>query len=99
MKETGLGQTISLALATRNTEFYANRVFDADEIARMGPTLPTMALPWLAVHTEAARRGIDMVTADRVTSPAETTLIAYDWTPDAQLLVQKGAHPGALDSS
>ena len=35
------------ALATRNSEFYAERVFDPDAIAAMRPSLRPMAWPWL----------------------------------------------------
>jgi hypothetical protein len=98
MSLTHQGRRTSLVLATRNSEFYNDRVFDAGAIRHMRPSLQPMATPWLAVHAEAVRRGIDVVTADRVTHPRATTLIAYDWTPDAQRLVDGGARPGALVS-
>jgi alpha(1,3/1,4) fucosyltransferase len=90
------------ALATRNTEFYANRVFDADAIAAMRPSLEPMARPWLSVHAAAQQRGIRLITADRVDAegidPRQVLLIAYDWTPDAQRLIAQGARPAALVS-
>jgi hypothetical protein len=89
-------------LATRNTEFYANRVFDARAIAEMRPTLEPMATPWLHVYSAAAERGWRLVTADRVETegidPREVLLIAYDWTPDGEGLIQRGATPAVLAS-
>ena len=90
------------ALATRNSEFYGNRVFDADAIKAMRPTLQPMASPWLHVYTAALERGIRLVTADRVfedgIDPRDVKLIAYDWTPDAENLIKRGAVPAALVS-
>src|SRR4029079_17397741 len=71
------------ALATRNSEFYAGRVFDADAVRRMRPALQPMAWPWLRVVELAAERGTTLLTADQVTDPRDVHLIAYDWTPDA----------------
>ncbi|HEX8967859.1 MAG TPA: glycosyltransferase family 10, partial [Chloroflexota bacterium] len=90
------------ALATRNAEFYADRVFDPSAIAAMRPSLEPMATPWLRVHDLAQARGIRLVTADRVESdgidPREVLLIAYDWTPDAERLIARGACPAVLVS-
>jgi hypothetical protein len=89
-------------LATRNTEFYDNRVFDARAIAAMRPTLESMATPWLHVHTAAAERGLRVVTADRVDAegidPHDVLLIAYDLTPDGESLISRGAVPAVLAS-
>lgn len=89
-------------LATRNTEFYANRLFDPADVARLRPSLIPMATPWLRVHSLAAQRGLRVVTADRVDAegldPRDVLLIAYDWTPDAEALVARGARPAALVS-
>ncbi len=91
---------IVAALATRNVEFYENRVFDPRAIARMRSTLEPMATPWLQVHTVAAERGVRFITADRVAAesldPRDVLLVAYDWTPDAEHLVAQGARPAAL---
>ena len=90
------------ALATRNTEFYDNRVFDPDAVAQLRPSLVPMATPWLRVHALAAQRGLRVITADRVDAdsidPSRVLLIAYDWTPDAERLVRQGARPAALVS-
>ena len=90
------------ALATRNVEFYANRVFDRKGIAGMRRSLQSMATPWLAVHIAARARGLEVVTADRVgrdgIDPRQVLLLAYDWTPDAARLVAQGARPAALVS-
>jgi hypothetical protein len=90
------------ALATRNTEFYADRVFDAQAIAAMRPSLRPMATPWLSVHAAARQRGLRMLTADRVDKeaidPREVLVIAYDWTPDAERLIARGARPAVLVS-
>jgi hypothetical protein len=86
------------ALATRNTEFYDERVFDADAIRAMRPSLQPMAWPWLAVHQLARERGIALTTADRVTDERGMHLIAYDWTPDAERLLGLGARPSTLVS-
>ena len=90
------------ALATRNTEFYENRVFHPEAVAAMRPSLEPMAAPWLTVYAAAAERGLRLITADRVEAegidPREVLLIAYDWTPDAERLVARGARPAALVS-
>jgi hypothetical protein len=90
------------ALATRNVEFYDNRVFDPEAIARMRRSLEPMATPWLQVHAVARERGIQLVTADRVQAdgvdPRQVLLVAYDWTPDAQRLLAQGARPAVLVS-
>src|SRR6266571_6783991 len=90
------------ALATLNTEFYDNRVFDPDAIVRMRRSLEPMATPWLQVHAVARERGIQLVTADRVSAegidPRQVLLIAYDWTPAAERLAAQGARPAALVS-
>jgi hypothetical protein len=90
------------ALATRNTEFYGNRVFSEDAIRHMRPSLEPMASPWPHVYTAAQERGIRLVTADRVIEdgidPRQVLLIAYDWTPDAESLIKMGATPAALVS-
>jgi alpha(1,3/1,4) fucosyltransferase len=90
------------ALATRNTEFYENRVFDPAAVARMRRSLEPMATPWLHVHAVARERGVRLMTADRVDAeaidPARILLVAYDWTPDAERLVRRGARPAALVS-
>jgi hypothetical protein len=90
------------ALATRNAEFYADRVFEPDALASMRPSLRPMALPWAPVRTLAAERGIRVLTADRVQhegiDPREVLLIAYDWTPDAEQLLARGARPAVLVS-
>lgn len=93
---------IYAALATRNVEFYDNRVFDPQAIARMRRSLEPMATPWLAVQAIARERGLDVVTADQVGArgidPRHVLLVAYDWTPDAQRLLDQGAQPAALVS-
>jgi hypothetical protein len=90
------------ALATRNVEFYANRVFDPLAIAAMRRSLEPMATPWLQVHAFARERGIELVTADRVElegiDPRQVLLVAYDWTADAERLLARGARPAALVS-
>jgi hypothetical protein len=86
------------ALATRNVEFYADRVFDAPSIGVMRPSLQPMAWPWLAVHDAARERGVDLVTADQVRDARGVQLIAYDWTADADRLLRQGARPAALVS-
>jgi hypothetical protein len=87
------------ALATRNTEFYGERVFDADAIRAMRPSLQPMAWPWLRVHELARTRGLRLTTADQVGDDARgVLLIAYDWTPDAERLVAGGARPAVLVS-
>jgi len=90
------------ALASRNTEFYANRVFDRHAVAAMRASLEPMAAPWLRVHAVARERGIRLITADRVEAegidPRHVLLIAYDWTADAKKLLQRGARPAALVS-
>jgi hypothetical protein len=90
------------ALATRNTEFYGNRVFDRGAIAKMRPSLEPIATPWLHVHAAAVERGLELITADRIVSdgidPTRVLLIAYDWTPDAERLIALGARPAALVS-
>jgi hypothetical protein len=90
------------ALATRNTEFYENRVFDPRAIADMRPSLEPMATPWLQVHAVARDRGLQLITADRVEAegidPRDVLLIAYDWTPDSERLILQGAKPAALVS-
>lgn len=91
-----------VALATRNTEFYANRVFDPAAVAAMRPSLQPMALPWLRVFESGVARGLRIMTADAVddanVDPRRLLLIAYDWTPDAERLVQRGARPAVLVS-
>lgn len=90
------------ALATRNTEFYDNRVFDPDTVARLRPSLIPMSTPWLRVHAQALQRGMRLVTADRIAAegidPRQVVLIAYDWTPDAERLLRDGARAAALVS-
>ena len=90
------------ALATRNVEFYDNRVFDAHAITRMRRSLEPMATPWLHVQTVARERGLTLVTADRIEAegidPRQVLLVAYDWTPDAERLLAQGARPAALVS-
>jgi hypothetical protein len=90
------------ALATRNTEFYADRAFSLEGIASMRPSLRNMAEPWMPVHAEARARGIRLLTADRVEAegidPRRVLLIAYDWNPDAQRLFRQGARPTVLVS-
>jgi hypothetical protein len=90
------------ALATRNTEFDRNRVFDPREVEMMRPSLRPMASPWLRVREEARERGLRFVTADRIAEegigPRDTLLVAYDWTPDAERLLARGARAAALMS-
>jgi hypothetical protein len=90
------------ALATRNTEFYGDRVFNERAIARMRASLQPMARPWLAVRAAARERGLRLVTADRVEAegidPSQVLVIAYDWTPDAERLIARGARPAVLVS-
>jgi hypothetical protein len=90
------------ALATRNVEFYQNRVFDPQAVRAMRPSLQPIALPWLEVHTRCRDLGVPLVTADQVfqsdLDPHQVLLVAYDWTPDAARLVSQGAHPAALVS-
>jgi alpha(1,3/1,4) fucosyltransferase len=90
------------ALATRNTEFYDNRVFDPAEIAGMRRSLEPMATPWVHVFAAARDRGLRLMTADRVGAdgidPRHVLLVAYDWTPDAEDLARQGARPAALVS-
>jgi hypothetical protein len=88
----------TLALATRNTELYGNRTFDAEAILAMRPSLQPMAWPWLTVHEVAQERGHTMCTADQVADTADVKLIAYDWNPDAERLIARGAHASALVS-
>jgi hypothetical protein len=61
-----------------------------------------MALPWLAVQSDARERGLACVTADQVIQngldPKSVLLVAYDWTPDAAELLSHGARPAALVS-
>src|SRR5207247_318364 len=64
------------ALATRNTEFYGGRVFDAQAIAAMRPSLQPMAWPWLAAHDIARERGVYLRTADQVSDSRGVQLIA-----------------------
>lgn len=91
-----------VALATRTTEFYADRVFDPRAIARMRPSLEPMATPWLSVQAAARERGVRLLTADRVEAegidPRQVLLIAYDWTHDAERLIARGARPAILVS-
>ena len=93
---------VHVALATRNVEFYANRVFDTRAVEAMRPSLRPMAVPWLRVQAAARERGLHLVTADRVEAeginPREVLLLAYDWTPDAARLVERGARPAVLVS-
>src|SRR5207248_10569877 len=81
-------------LATRNHEFYGNRVFDPREIAKLRPSLRSMALPWPHVAQAAEERGLKLVTADALETqqlePRDGLLIAYDWTPDAERLIGRG---------
>src|SRR5437764_2517587 len=90
------------ALATRNDEFYADRVFDPRAIAGMRPSLEPMATPWLSVQAAARERGLRLLTADRVEAegidPRQVLVIAYDWTPDAERLIARGARPAILVS-
>src|SRR5919197_414465 len=90
------------ALATRNTEFYENRVFDVESVANMRRSLEPMATPWLYVNAAAAERGIRLITADRVEAegidPRDVLVIAYDWTDDAARLIAQGARAAALVS-
>jgi hypothetical protein len=90
------------ALATRNTEFYENRAFKLEEIAKMRPTLQNMATPWLPVHAAVRERGLELITADQVEAqgidPRQVLLVAYDWTPDAKRLVANGVRPAVLVS-
>jgi hypothetical protein len=90
------------ALATGNVEFYANRVFDPDALAAMQPTVAAMAMPWLHVHDAARERGLRLMTSDRIgdegIDPRQVLVLAYDWTPDAERLVARGARPAALIS-
>jgi hypothetical protein len=99
-----VGQTgaCCVALATRNVEFYQNRVFDRKAVDAMRPSLQPMARPWLEVYAEVCNRGLPLVTADCVVQsridPHGVLLLAYDWTPDAARLLSQGARPGALVS-
>jgi hypothetical protein len=90
------------ALATRNHEFYDDRVFDPIAVQAMRPSLQPMALPWLHAFALARTRGLRLLTADRVAvegvKASQVQLIAYDWTPDAQALLQQGATPSVLVS-
>jgi len=90
------------ALATRNTEFYADRIFDPATLATIRPSLEPMATPWLQVYAVARERGLRLMTADRVgcegIDPRNVLLVAYDWTPDAERLVAQGARRAALVS-
>ena len=91
------------ALATRNTEFYEDRVFDPAAIGGMRRSLEPMATPWLQrARTSPRERGLRLMTADRVAAegidPRQVLLVAYDWTPDAERLVAQGARPAALVS-
>jgi hypothetical protein len=91
-----------VALATRNAEFYQNRVFDQKAVEDMRPSLQPMARPWLQVYAQVCKRGLRLVTADRVVEsaidPHHVLLVAYDWTPDAARLLSQGARPAALVS-
>src|ERR1700730_18172240 len=90
------------ALATRTTEFYGNRIFDAAAIATIRPSLEPMATPWLQVHAITRERSLKLMTADRVCDegidPRRVLLVAYDWTPDAERLLAQGARPAVLVS-
>ncbi|HEY0582707.1 MAG TPA: glycosyltransferase family 10 [Chloroflexota bacterium] len=90
------------ALATRNTEFYNDGLFDPEVTSQIRRSLEYMVTPWQRVHTLAAERGIRFLTADRVQAegidPRQVMLVAYDWTPDAERLVSQGARPAALVS-
>jgi hypothetical protein len=96
-------------LATRNVEFYRNRVFDPHAVQAMRPSLQPMARPWLVVAERARQRGLRLMTADLILDADRThdetdtdargaLVVAYDWTPDAARLLATGAHPGALVS-
>ena len=89
-----------VALATRTVEFHQDRVFDPDAVRSLRPSLQPMALPWLHVHTGARQRGLRLLTADRVAAegidPRRVLLVAYDWTPEAAALLERGARPAAL---
>jgi hypothetical protein len=90
------------ALAIRNSEFHGDRVFDPHEVASLRRSLDPIAAPWLRVHQVARERGLRVLTADRVASeqidPRQVALIAYDWTPDAERLLNQGAQPSVLVS-
>lgn len=90
------------ALATRNTEFYDDRVFHSEALAGMRASLQPMAAPWLHVYAAARERGLRLMTADRVETegidPREVLVVAYDWTPDAESLIKRGARPAVLVS-
>jgi hypothetical protein len=83
-------------------EFYENRVFDPAAIAHMRRSLEGMGRPWVQVHEAALERGLRLVTADQIDAegidPRQVLLVAYDWTPDAERLVARGARPAALVS-
>ena len=64
------------ALATRNTEFYAGRVFQADAIRHMRPSLQPMARPGCVSFSSRPNGGITLVTADQVDDCATVRLIA-----------------------
>src|SRR5258708_17960350 len=90
------------ALATRNVEFYGDRVFDPAAVGAMRPSLQAVAAPWLHVHKAARDRGLRLMTSDRVDAegidPRQVLLIAYDWTRDAERLISQGARPAVLIS-
>ncbi|MBV9171777.1 MAG: hypothetical protein JOZ81_17030, partial [Chloroflexi bacterium] len=87
-----------VALATRNTEFYGNRVFDPAALESMRPSLRPMAVPWPRVFEVALERGLRFTTADMVQDPDKALLVAYDWTPDAERLIAQGARAAVLVS-
>jgi len=87
-------------LATRNTEFFADRVFDARSVRQMRASLQPMAAPWLAARALAEQRGLRLLTADRLDGldARDLQLVAYDWTLQAQALARRGASPSVLVS-
>ncbi len=90
------------ALTSAHGEFSADRVFDQGVIAAMPPSLAVEARAWVTVRDLARQRGVRLMTADRVpekdVDPRQVLLVAADWGPAAQRLVQQGARPAALIS-
>jgi hypothetical protein len=72
-------------------------------VAALAPgTTDLTAAPWPQVRRMARRRGLRLVSSDRVAAdaidPRSVLLLANDWTADAQRLVARGARPAVLVS-
>jgi hypothetical protein len=85
-----------VALAIRNSEFQAGRIFSPDAIMALRPSLAPIMWPWVAVARRAEQHGLRLCTADQVDDPRRTLLIAYDWPPQTEHLLAAGARPAML---